>query len=218
MNPVTKKLCEIGLLPVIKLAHPDRDALPLADALCAGGVPAAEITFRAAGAERAISQMRKAHPEMLVGAEAVLTNANVDAAVAAGAQFIVTPGIDTQIIRYCQSIDLPVFPGCSTATDYHAAYRLGLEILKFFPAETSGGVEKIKALSAPFPSFKVMPTGGITLNNLRSYLSCPVVCACGGSYLAAPALVESGRWDEITDICRRSVEILKEVRSERAAH
>ena len=142
-------------MPVIKLNHPERDAAPLARALCAGGVPVAEVTFRAAGAATAIRLMAEACPDMLVGAGTVLTTGQVDEALAAGAKFIVTPGLDPEIVKYCQSKNLPIYPGCTTPTDYHAAYKLGLEVLKFFPAEQSGGLAKIKAMSAPFPMFNV---------------------------------------------------------------
>ena len=202
----------IGVVPVIKLNHPERDAAPLAKALCAGGVPVAEVTFRAAGAATAIKLMAEACPEMLVGAGTVLTTAQVDEALAAGAKFIVTPGLDPDLVRYCQSKSLPIFPGCTTPTDYHTAYKLGLEVLKFFPAEQSGGLAKIKAMSAPFPQFKVMPTGGISLKNLGEYLSAPVIAACGGSYMVTADLIDNNRWDEITELCKKSVEIVKEAR------
>src|SRR5699024_6727834 len=128
-------------------------------------------------------------PDMLVGAGTVLSTAQVDEALAAGAKFIVTPGLDVDIVKYCQAKGVAVFPGCTTPTDYHAAYKLGLEVLKFFPAEQSGGLAKIKAMSAPFPMFKVMPTGGISLKNLREYLSASVICACGGSYMVTADLI-----------------------------
>ena len=179
MNELQKTIGEIGVVPVIKLNHPTRDAKPLADALCAGGVPVAEVTFRAAGAADAIRIMAESHPEMLVGAGTVLNEQQVDEAIAAGAKFIVTPGLDIEIVKYCQSKGITIFPGCTTATDYHAAYRLGLEVLKFFPAEQSGGLDKIKSMSAPFPMFKIMPTGGIGLKNLATYAASPVICACG---------------------------------------
>ncbi len=210
---VNQKIYEIGVVPVIKLNNPERDAAPLADALCEGGIPVAEVTFRAAGADKAIRLMKEAQPSMLVGAGTVLTKEQVDKAKAAGAQFIVTPGLDTEIVAYCQSLDLPVYPGCTTPTDYHAAFKLGLEVLKFFPAEQSGGLSKIKAMAAPFPMFKVMPTGGISLKNLKEYLSCETICACGGSYMVTADLIENGRWNEIIDLCKQSVEIVKEVRS-----
>ena len=212
MNELQKKIGEIGVVPVIKLNNPQRDAKPLADALCAGGVPVAEVTFRAAGAADAIRLMLQAHPDMLVGAGTVLTTQQVDEAIAAGAMYIVTPGLDIEIVKYCQEKGITIFPGCTTATDYHSAFKLGLEVLKFFPAEQSGGLDKIKSLSAPFPMFKVMPTGGVGLKNLATYAACPVICACGGSYMVTADLIENGKWDEITELCKKSVQIVKEAR------
>ncbi len=209
---INEAISNIGVVPVIKLNHPERDAAPLARALCAGGVPVAEVTFRAAGAATAIRLMAEACPDMLVGAGTVLTTAQVDEALAAGAKFIVTPGLDPDIVKYCQSKSLPIFPGCTTPTDYHTAYKLGLEVLKFFPAEQSGGLAKIKAMSAPFPMFKVMPTGGISLKNLAEYIKAPVICACGGSYMVTADLIDNNKWDEITELCKKSVEIVKEAR------
>ena len=175
---ISEAISSIGVVPVIKLNHPERDAALLAKALCAGGVPVAEVTFRAAGAK-----------------------------------FIVTPGLDPDLVRYCQPKNLPIYPGCTTPTDYHTAYKLGLEVLKFFPAEQSGGLAKIKAMSAPFPMFKVMPTGGISLKNLAEYIKAPVICACGGSYMVTADLIDNSRWDEITELCKKSVEIVKEARN-----
>lgn len=212
MTEIDKRIEKIGVVPVIKLEHPDRDAVPLAKALCAGGVPVAEVTFRAAGADRAIRLMKEACPDMLVGAGTVLTKEHMDSALAAGAEFIVTPGFDGELVACCQERKVPIYPGCTTPTDYHAALKFGLEVLKFFPAEQSGGLGKIKAMSAPFPMFRVMPTGGVSLKNLREYLSCPVICACGGSYMVAADLIEKQDWAEITRLCRESVEIVKSVR------
>lgn len=212
MSDVNKRIEEIGVVPVIKLTNPERDAKPLADALCEGGLPVAEVTFRAAGADTAIRLMKEAHPDMLVGAGTVLTTEHVDKALAAGAEFIVTPGFDGELVDYCQEKGIAIFPGCTTPTDYHAAYKFGLEVLKFFPAEQSGGLAKIKAMNAPFPMFKVMPTGGISLKNLKEYLSAPVICACGGSYMVTADLIENQKWDEIIDLCKQSVEIVKEAR------
>ena len=213
MNAFNQKISEIGVVPVIKLNHPERDAAPLARALCEGGIPVAEVTFRAAGADTAIRLMKEACPEMIVGAGTVLTTEQIDRALAAGAEFIVSPGFDPELVAYACERNLPIFPGCTTPTDYHAAYKFGLEVLKFFPAEQSGGLAKIKAMSAPFPMFKVMPTGGINLKNLKEYLSCPVIAACGGSYMVTADLIENGKWDEITDLCKKSVEIVKEARN-----
>ncbi len=212
MSTVNNRISEIGVVPVIKLSNPERDAAPLAKALCEGGVPVAEVTFRAAGADTAIRLMKEACPEMLVGAGTVLSTEQVDKAIAAGAEFIVSPGLDVDLVKYCQEKNIPIYPGCTTPTDYHAAYKLGLEIIKFFPAEQSGGLAKIKAMSAPFPMFKVMPTGGISLKNLKEYLSAPVICACGGSYMVTADLIENNKWDEIIDLCKQSVEIVKEAR------
>ena len=213
MNEIEKKVQSIGVVPVIKLNHPERDAIPLAKALIAGGVPVAEVTFRAAGAAIAIKAMRENFPEMLVGAGTVLTTEQVDEAMAAGAKFIVTPGMDPDIVAYCQKVGIQIFPGCTTPTDYHTAYKFGLEVLKSFPAEQSGGIAKIKAMSAPFPMFKIMPTGGISLKNLADYVKNPVIAACGGSYMVTADLIDNGKWDEITDLCKQSVEIVKAARN-----
>ena len=212
MDAISMRISQIGVVPVIKLNHPNEDAAPLARALCAGGVTVAEVTFRAAGAADAIRIMAQTCPDMLVGAGTVLTTGQVDQALEAGAKFIVTPGLDPELVTYCQGRGVAVFPGCTTPTDYHTAYKLGLEVLKFFPAEQSGGLAKIKAMSAPFPMFKVMPTGGISLKNLKDYLSSSVICACGGSYMVTADLIDNHRWEEITDLCRQSVAVVKEVR------
>ena len=212
MTEMNRRISEIGVVPVIKLNHPERDAAPLARALCAGGVPVAEVTFRAAGAERAIRIMKETCPEMIVGAGTVLYTDQIERAQAAGAEFIVTPGFDPELVEDCQKRELPVYPGCTTPTDYHAALKFGLEVLKFFPAEQSGGLAKIKAMSAPFPMFKVMPTGGISLKNLAEYIKSPIIAACGGSYMVTADLIDNQEWDKITDLCRQSVAIVKKVR------
>lgn len=212
MNSVNERIAAIGIVPVIKLANPERDAAPLARALCAGGVPVAEVTFRAAGAEKAIRMMREACPDMLVGAGTVTTTRHMDLTLEAGGSFIVTPGFDGELVAYAQEKGVPIYPGCTTPTDYHAALKFGLEVIKFFPAEQSGGLAKIKAMSAPFPQFKVMPTGGISLKNLGEYSACPCICACGGSYMVTPELIEGGRWEEITELCRKSREAVEAAR------
>ena len=213
MNALNNRISQIGVVPVIKLNHPERDAAELGRALCAGGVPVAEITFRAAGADRAIRLMKDACPDMLVGAGTVTAAAQIDAVIEAGGDFIVSPGFDPELVAYAQEKGIAVYPGCTTASEYHQALKFGLEVIKFFPAEQSGGLAKIKALAAPFPMFRVMPTGGISLKNLKEYLSCPVIAACGGSYMVTAELIDSNRWDEITALCRKSREIVKEARA-----
>lgn len=213
MTALNEAISKIGVVPVIKLSNPERDAAPLAKALCAGGVPVAEVTFRAAGADTAIRLMREACPEMIAGAGTVTRKEHIDATIAAGGQFIVTPGFDPELVAYAQEKDIPIFPGCTTPTDYHAALKFGLELIKFFPAEQSGGLAKIKAMAAPFPQFKVMPTGGVSLKNLAEYIACPIIAACGGSYMVTADLIEGQKWDEITELCKKSVEIVKEARN-----
>ncbi len=206
MNAMNEAISKIGVVPVIKLNHPERDAAALAKALCAGGVPVAELTFRAAGADTAMKLMKEACPDMLVGAGTVTTTAQIDATIEAGGQFIVTPGFDAELVAYAQEKNIPIYPGCTTPTDYHAALKFGLEVIKFFPAEQSGGLAKIKAMSAPFPQFKVMPTGGISLKNLAEYIKSPVIAACGGSYMVTADLIDNQKWDEITALCKQSRE------------
>ena len=212
MNAMNEKISAIGVVPVIKLNHPERDAAKLGKALSAGGVPVAEITFRAAGADTAIKLMKEACPDMLVGAGTVTTTAQIDKVIAAGGDFIVTPGFDPELVAYAQEKNIPIFPGCTTASEYQQALKFGLELIKFFPAEQSGGLAKIKALSAPFPQFKVMPTGGISLKNLADYIKAPVIAACGGSYMVTADLIDNNKWDEITELCKKSVEIVREAR------
>ena len=213
MNEFNQAISGIGVVPVIKLNHPERDAAALGKALCKGGVPVAEITFRAAGADIAIKLMKEACPEMIVGAGTVTNTAQIDAVIEAGGQFIVTPGFDPELVAYAQEKNIPIFPGCTTASEYHQALKYGLEVLKFFPAEQSGGLAKIKALSAPFPMFRIMPTGGVSLKNLKEYLSSPVIAACGGSYMVTADLIDNQKWDEITALCEKSREIVKEARN-----
>ncbi len=213
MNALNNRISQIGVVPVIKLNHPERDAAALGRALCAGGVPVAEITFRAAGADKAIRLMKEACPDMLVGAGTVTATSQIDAVIEAGGDFIVSPGFDPELVAYAQEKGIAVYPGCTTASEYHQALKFGLEVIKFFPAEQSGGLAKIKALAAPFPMFKVMPTGGISLKNLKEYLCCPVIAACGGSYMVTAELIDSNRWDEITELCKKSREIVEEARA-----
>ncbi len=212
MNEMNEAISNIGIVPVIKLSNPERDSAKLAKALCKGGVPVAEVTFRTEGAGKAIKLMSEACPGMIVGAGTVVDPEQIDITIEAGGKFIVTPGFDEKLVSCAQEKKIPIYPGCTTPTDYHAALKFGLEMLKFFPAEQSGGLAKIKAMSAPFPMFRIMPTGGISLKNLKEYISSPVIAACGGSYMVTADLIENQKWDEITKLCKQSRKIIEEVR------
>ena len=166
MNTVAEQFAKYGVVPVVVL-NDAKDAAPLADALCEGGLPCAEVTFRTDAAEESIRIMSEKYPEMLVGAGTVLTIDQVDRAVAAGAKFIVSPGFDPEIVDYCISKDIPVFPGCITPSEVAQAVKRGLKTVKFFPAEQAGGVAMIKAMAAPYTMVKFMPTGGINAKNLK---------------------------------------------------
>jgi 2-dehydro-3-deoxyphosphogluconate aldolase/(4S)-4-hydroxy-2-oxoglutarate aldolase len=208
MNSVTEQIAKLKILPVVTVRDPS-DAAPLAEALTAGGIPAVEITFRAAGAEEALRAVCRAFPEMLAGAGTVLTPAQAESAVAAGAKFIVSPGFDAETVRFCRKAGVPVFPGCVTATEVQQALREGLDVLKFFPAEAAGGLKTIKALSAPFPGVRWMPTGGISPRNLTEYLSFPKILACGGSFLAPESDMKAKDWGRITETCRTTVGLIR---------
>ncbi len=207
MHEVLSKIQKMGIVPVIKLENA-KDAVPLAKALCDGGLPCAEVTFRTAAAEESIRLMRKAYPDMLIGAGTVLTTEQVDLAVAAGATFIVSPGLNPRVVRYCVEKKIPITPGCSNPSDIEAAIELGLEVVKFFPAEAAGGLAMIKAMSAPYGNMKFMPTGGINAKNLNSYLDFPKIIACGGSWMVSDELVKAGDFDKITALTKEAVTLM----------
>ena len=206
-----EKIKEMGIVPVVVLEDA-REARPLAQALCEGGLPCAEVTFRTAAAKEAIHMMVQEYPEMFVGAGTVLTTKQVDEAMEAGAKFIVSPGFDPEIVDYCIEKQIPVFPGCVTASELAQAIKRGLEVVKFFPAETSGGLAAIKALAAPYVGMKFMPTGGINLNNVRAYLESDVILACGGSWMVKKDLIQSGQFDRIRQMTADAVALVKETR------
>ena len=205
MNEVLKQIGAYGVVPVVKIDNVE-DALPLGKALIDGGLPLAEITFRTAAAEEAIRVMAKAYPEMLIGAGTVLTTEQVDKAVAAGAKFIVSPGLNPKIVSYCVSKNIPITPGCSNPSDIEAAIELGLDVVKFFPAEACGGLNAIKAMSAPYGGIKFMPTGGISEKNINEYLAFNKILACGGSWMVKDALIKEGKFDEITAMTKAAVQ------------
>lgn len=204
MNEVLEKIQKIGIVPVVVL-NDAKDAEPLAKALCAGGLPCAEVTFRTAAAAESIKIMSTKFPEMLVGAGTVLTTEQVDRAVEAGAKFIVSPGLNPKIVKYCQEKGVPITPGTANPSDIEAALDLGLEVVKFFPAEAAGGLKMIKAMAAPYVNMKFMPTGGINADNLKSYLDFPKIIACGGSWMVNSKLVAEGKFDEIEKLTREAV-------------
>jgi len=203
-NEMMKELYSIGLIPVIKIENPD-DAVPLAKALIDGGLPAAEITFRTACAAEAIKNITEAYPEMLVGAGTVLTTEQVDAAIAAGSKFIVSPGLNPKVVSYCLSKGVPMLPGCSNPSDVEVALELGLKTVKFFPAEAVGGLKMLKAMAAPYGQLTFMPTGGINADNLLDYLKFNKIVACGGSFMVKDELVKEKKWDEITALTKDAV-------------
>ena len=203
-NNMISELYSIGLIPVIKIENAD-DAVPLAKALIDGGLPAAEITFRTKCAAEAIKNITDAYPEMLVGAGTVLTTEQVDAAIAAGSKFIVSPGLNPKVVSYCLSKGVPMLPGCSNPSDVEAALELGLSTVKFFPAEAVGGLKMLKAMAAPYGQLTFMPTGGINENNLLDYLKFNKIVACGGSFMVQDELVKEKKWDEITALTKNAV-------------
>ena len=211
MNEVLEKIQEIGIVPVVVLDDA-KDAAPLAKALCEGGLPCAEVTFRTAAAEESIRIMSEQFPEMLVGAGTVLTTEQVDRAVAAGAKFIVSPGMNPRIVKYCVEKGILITPGCANPSDIEQALENGLDVVKFFPAEPAGGLKMIKAMAAPYVGVKFMPTGGINQNNVRDYLAYDRILACGGSWMVKGDMVAAGEFDKIKELAKEAVEIVKESR------
>ena len=211
MDTTFEKLEKFGVIPVIALDDPD-DALPLAAALTDGGLSCAEVTFRTAAAEESIRRIAAAYPDMLVGAGTVLTTQQVDRAVAAGAKFIVSPGLNPNVVRHCLEKGVPAAPGCCTPSEIEQAIELGFSVVKFFPAEAMGGLKTIKALAAPYTGLRFMPTGGINASNLRSYLEYPRVLACGGSWMVSKELIRAHDFAQITELVRQAAAIVRESR------
>ena len=211
MNKMIEQFRKIGIIPVVVLDDA-KDALPLAKALCEGGLPCAEVTFRTAAAEESIRIMSKEFPQMLVGAGTVLTTEQVDRAIGAGAKFIVSPGLNPKIVRYCQEKNIPITPGVQTPTEIETALELGLTTVKFFPAEPAGGLKMIKAIAAPYVDVCFMPTGGISENNVREYLAYDRIVACGGSWMVKKDLVAKGEFDKIREMVAQAAGIVKEMR------
>lgn len=204
MNAILNTIHVIGIVPVIALDDATQ-AVPLARALTAGGIPAAEVTFRTAAGEEAIGRIARDCPEVLVGAGTVLNIEQCRRAVDAGARFIVSPGYNEELVAYCLENGLPVLPGCVNASDMTKAVNAGLEVVKFFPAEQSGGLQGIRALAPVFPKLRFMPTGGVNTKNMLDYLRDDRILACGGTWMVKKEWIAAGAWEEITRISREAV-------------
>ena len=211
MNELEEKFYETRVVPVVVLEDAE-DVVPLAQALVEGGLLSAEVTFRTAAAEESIRRMTEAFPQMLVGAGTVLTKEQVDAAAAAGAKFIVSPGFDPEIVDYCLEKKIPVLPGCISPSEVAQAVKRGLTIVKFFPAEQAGGIAMIKAMAAPYVGLKFMPTGGINAGNLTEYLSCDKILCCGGSWMVKGDLVKAGNFGKIRGLSAETRKLVDTIR------
>ena len=207
MEKILQRIYEIGIIPVIAIEDAEQ-AVPLAKALVAGGLPAAEVTFRTAAGEEAIRRIAKEVPEMLVGAGTVLTKDQADRAMAAGAQFIVSPGFNPEITKYVIEKGGLMMPGTATPGEMEQAMSMGLKVVKFFPAEQNGGVAKLKALAGPYSGLKWMPTGGVNTKNMMDYLNFGQIVACGGTWMVKKELINGQKWDEITAICQEAVKTM----------
>lgn len=211
METTHERICEIAIVPVVKIDNA-RDAVPLANALRKGGLSCAEITFRTDAAQEAIRLIHEHCPDFLIGAGTVLTAEQADQAHTAGASFMVSPGMSPAVVGHCLEKGYPIIPGVCTPTEVEAGLSFGLSHLKFFPAEAAGGVNMIKAMSAPYIGVRFMPTGGINEKNIREYLTCPAVFACGGSWMVPASLINEGRFDEIEKRTAQAVALVKEIK------
>ena len=211
MNDIISKFEETGIVPVVVLDDADR-AVDLANAMIAGDLPIAEITFRTKAAAESIRRISSECPDMLVGAGTVLTIEQVEAAVDAGARFIVSPGINPKVVSYCVERDIPIVPGCANPSNIETALEFGLDVVKFFPAEAAGGLKYIKAVAAPYTGVRFLPTGGINAENVRDYLAYDRIVACGGSWMVKSDLIASGDFTKITQMCKEARQIVTSIR------
>lgn len=205
MNTIENQLQQIKIVPVITI-HDASKAVKLGQVLLDNGLPCAEITFRTEQAAQAIANMREAYPKMLIGAGTVITSAQVDAAIAAGADFVVSPGFNSSTVKYCQQRNITIIPGVNNPSLVEQAMEMGLNTLKFFPAEASGGTAMLNAMSSVYP-VRFMPTGGINSANVTTYLANPSVVACGGTWMVANKLIENECWDELATLVRQAAEL-----------
>lgn len=211
MQKLIEQIKSAGIVPVIKIDYA-KDAVKLAEALRNGGINCAEITFRTDAAKDSIRLISEKYPDMLIAAGTVLTVKQADDAIAAGAKFIVSPGLNPIVVKHCLDKGYSVIPGVSTPSEVEQAMSLGLTYLKFFPAEAAGGVKMIKAMAAPYTNVRFMPTGGINTSNLADYLNCKAVFACGGSWMVPSDKITDGKFDEIEKLTADAVKLLKEIR------
>ena len=214
MTDITQKIEKLGIVPVVALDDADA-AVPLGQALLDGGLPTAELTFRTDAAAEAIAKMCQAFPEMLVGAGTVLTIDQAERAVAAGAKYLLAPGFDPEIVEWALSKEVLMIPGVMSPTDVTLAVKMGLTLLKFFPAAAAGGTAYLKSMSDPFVGINFMPTGGINAKNLPEFLAMPRVKACGGSWLVKKQLINEGNFAEITRLTKEAVAIVQKAREEK---
>ncbi len=205
---IREQLAAIGIIPVIKIEEAEK-AVPLARALYAGGLPAAEVTFRTAAAAEAIRRIRSEVPEICVCAGTVLDVETAKRAVDAGAAAVISPGTNPDVVRWCLENDVPVIPGCATPTEVEVCMRMGLDFVKLFPAEVVGGIAMLKALSGPYSGMQFMPTGGVNPQNAAAYLAQKNVVCCGGSWMVPEKLLKSGDFEAIERLAREAAEIVR---------
>ncbi len=207
MNSILEQLSLIGIIPVIAI-NDKEDAVPLAKALEAGGISAAEVTFRTDAAEDSIKAIAQNCPNIVVGAGTILNTEQCERAIAAGSKFIVSPGYNDEVVNLCKAKDIPIIPGCVNPSEITKAVNAGLDMVKFFPAGVSGGLDYIKNVAPVFPKLKFMPTGGVNLDNVNSYLEYPKIACCGGTWMVKADLITQKRFDEITCLCKEAVGVM----------
>ncbi|RBM47393.1 2-dehydro-3-deoxyphosphogluconate aldolase [Vibrio tarriae] len=207
MSSIKQQLKALKVIPVIAIDNAE-DIIPLGKVLVENGLPAAEITFRSEAAVEAIRLLRQAQPDMLIGAGTVLNREQAIAAKEAGATFIVSPGFNPNTVKACQEIGIDIVPGVNNPSTVEAALEMGLTMLKFFPAEASGGINMVKSLLAPYTDIELMPTGGISPANIKDYLAIPRVLACGGTWMVDKKLIEAGNWEELARLTREAVALV----------
>lgn len=209
MLTLIDKLRKFKIIPVITIERA-QDIVPLGEALVKNGLPVAEITFCTPAAADAIKLLKETMPnKILIGAGTIINREQIRQAEAVGAEFIVSPGLNPDTVKACHELDIPIIPGINNPTQIEQAMQLGINCVKFFPAEPSGGLSMLKALLAPYPKLEILPTGGINLENIGHYLALPQVIACGGSWMVNNKLIKAKDWDTIGQLTRQAVKLVK---------